>query len=172
MTEDAKTVTDLRAHADDLGFLPSDPVRWLSPSELWRAGIKVVLSSLFANYADKREVQQALPVKALAVPADAGGELWLDFVADIGDGFDATYTVALLLVSLAPVPMGLLGPLYGVVALGSGVWFLYAVVRSVIADNPREDYAVFRVSIAYLFLLFGAMLVDRALGPIVAFLTA
>ena len=106
MTEDAKTVTDLRAHADDLGFLPSDSVRWLSPSELWRAGVKVVLSSLFANYADKREVQQALPVKALAVPADAGGELWLDFVADIGDGFDATYTVALLLAAdkLDPEP--------------------------------------------------------------------
>ncbi len=79
------------------------------------------------------------------------------------------YTVALLVASLAPVPLGLLGPLYGVVALGAGIWFLVAVVRSVIADDRLVDYTVFRVSIAYLFLLFGAMLVDLALGPILAF---
>ena len=97
MAEDGKTVADLRMYADDLGFRPEDAVRWLSPVELWRAGVKVVLSSLFASYADKREVQQALPAKVLSVPADSSGELWLDFVADIGDGFDATYTVALLL---------------------------------------------------------------------------
>ncbi len=76
------------------------------------------------------------------------------------------YTVVLLLVSLAPVPLGLLSPLYGAVALGSGVWFLYAVSRSARADDPRVDYRVFRVSIVYLFLLFGAMLVDCALRPL------
>jgi heme O synthase-like polyprenyltransferase len=52
------------------------------------------------------------------------------------------------------------------VALGAGVWFLYAVARSAIADDPRVDYGVFKVSIAYLFLLFGAMLADCALAPL------
>ena len=86
-------VDDLREHEDDLGFRPEDAVRWLSPGELWRAGVKVVLSSVFASYADKREVQEALQPTPLAVPSPSG-ELWLDFVADLGDGFDATCTVA------------------------------------------------------------------------------
>ena len=87
-------VADLRAHEDVLGFRPEDAVRWLSPGELWRAGVKVVLSSVFASYADKREVQEALQPTPLAVRRAASGELWLDFVADLGDGFDATSTIA------------------------------------------------------------------------------
>ncbi len=75
------------------------------------------------------------------------------------------YTVLLLLVTLAPVPMGLLGPIYGVVALGAGAWFLIAVLGSLRADDPKVDYQVFKISVAYLFLLFGAMLVDCAVRP-------
>jgi len=92
-----------REHEDELGFRPEDAVRWLSPAELWRAGVKVVLSSVFASYADKREVQAGLAVPKLlrVAPAarDGGppGDVWVDFVADLGDGFDATYTVASLL---------------------------------------------------------------------------
>jgi hypothetical protein len=99
-------VADLRAHEDVLGFRPEDAVRWLSPGELWRAGVKVVLSSVFASYADKREVQEALQPTPLAVPPSQSGELWLDFVADLGDGFDATCTVAGLLAAerLDPQP--------------------------------------------------------------------
>ena len=98
-------VADLREREEDLGFRPEDAVRWLSPRELWRAGVKVVLSSVFASYADKREVQEALEPTELKVPP-AGGELWLDFVADLGDGFDATCTVAGLLAAdrLEPEP--------------------------------------------------------------------
>jgi protoheme IX farnesyltransferase len=82
------------------------------------------------------------------------------------------YTVLLVLVSLAPVPLGLLGPLYGVVALGAGGWFFAAVLRSVRKDDPRFDYRVFKISIAYLFLLFGAMLFDCAVRPFSASLEA
>ena len=89
-------VADLRERRKTLGFRPEDAVRWLSPRELWRAGVKVVLSSVFASYADKREVQEALQPTQLEV-SPASGELWLDFVADLGDGFDATCTVAGLL---------------------------------------------------------------------------
>ena len=101
-------VGDLRAHEDVLGFRPEDAVRWLSPGELWRAGVKVVLSSVFASYADKREVQEALQPTPLAVRRAASGELWLDFVADLGDGFDATSTIAGLLAAdtLEPGPPG------------------------------------------------------------------
>jgi heme o synthase len=75
------------------------------------------------------------------------------------------YTVALLAVSLLPVGLGLLGPLYGLAAIASGAWFLWEVVASARADDPSVDYRVFKVSVAYLFVLFGAMLVDCALRP-------
>ncbi len=75
------------------------------------------------------------------------------------------YTIVLWAVTLAPVPMGLLGPIYAVVALASGAWFLLAVARSLTANDPKVDYQVFKISIAYLFLLFGAMLFDCAIRP-------
>jgi hypothetical protein len=86
----------LREHARALGFTPQDEVRWLAPGELLRTAIKVVLSSLFADYADRREVQAALPATTLTLVSDADGGFWFDHVADLGDGFDSTYTVARL----------------------------------------------------------------------------
>jgi len=81
---------------------PAPAVRWLSPTELGRTGVKVLLGSLFGQYVDKREIQQG--------PSFDQGEYfdhtrgtavdepyWLDYVSDIGDGFDATYSVASLL---------------------------------------------------------------------------
>src|SRR3954453_9945243 len=87
----------LREHARTLGFTPQDEVRWLAPGELLRTAIKVALSSLFADYADRREVQAALPATTMTLVPDADGGLWFDHVADLGDGFDPTYTVARLL---------------------------------------------------------------------------
>jgi hypothetical protein len=87
----------LREHARALGFTPQDQVRWLAPGELLRTAVKVVLSSMFANYADRREVQAALPATTLTLAPDPDGGLWFDHVADIGDGFDSTYTVARLI---------------------------------------------------------------------------
>jgi hypothetical protein len=87
----------LREHARTLGFTPQDQVRWLAPAELLRTAVKVVLSSLFADYLDRREVQAALPATTLTLAPDADGGLWFDHVADLGDGFDPTYTVARLI---------------------------------------------------------------------------
>ena len=56
-------------------------------------GIKVVLAGAFGDYLDKRELQSAFSA-GLTLDARADGEIWFDFVADSGDGFDATYTVA------------------------------------------------------------------------------
>jgi Calcineurin-like phosphoesterase len=77
-------------------------VRWLSPTELARTGLKVLLGSLFGQYVDKRELQQGPSFdQGLCFDhnADAGPNepYWLDFVSDIGDGFDPTYSVASLL---------------------------------------------------------------------------
>lgn len=74
--------------------LPS--VRWLRPSVLLRTGLQVILSSTFARFADKREQQAGIDAPVIDDLA-AEDDLWFDYVADVGDGFDATATVAHLL---------------------------------------------------------------------------
>ncbi len=78
---------------DQLQFEQRPAVRWFSPSVLARSGIKVVLAGAFGDYLDKRELQSAFSA-GLTLDARADGEIWFDFVADSGDGFNATYTVA------------------------------------------------------------------------------
>jgi len=104
----------------DLDFTPQPMVRWFYPLELVRTGTEAVLSSLFGAYADWREVQ-ALQARDRApdgrgdasdilqtITPEGGGptewydlsdadERWIDYTADLGDGFDSTYTVARLL---------------------------------------------------------------------------
>jgi heme o synthase len=67
------------------------------------------------------------------------------------------YTLGLVPVTLAPVALGLLGPIYGAVAAGMNLWFVTSVLR---LRRERTDDAArrtFRVSLAYLFSLFVAM---------------
>ncbi|HET7326248.1 MAG TPA: metallophosphoesterase [Nocardioidaceae bacterium] len=87
---------ELREHAEELGFAPQGQVRWLAPGELARTAVKVLLATVFAGYSDKREIQAALDCDLLRAPLlepDAQ-EAWIDYVADLGDGFDATSSVA------------------------------------------------------------------------------
>jgi hypothetical protein len=98
-------------------------VRWLSPGQLTSTAIRALLSGIFGSYADRREVQAALhqtdrmdeldpncaPLRDLIHRYDDRGDpehgFWIDFVADLGDGFDPTYTVAWLLAQPSlPVP--------------------------------------------------------------------
>jgi protoheme IX farnesyltransferase len=70
------------------------------------------------------------------------------------------YTVGLIPVSLAPVALGLLGPVYLAVALGMNAWFVWAALA---LRRERTDEAarrMFHVSLAYLFSLFLAMNVE------------
>ncbi|MGW0432370.1 metallophosphoesterase family protein [Micromonospora sp. NPDC003197] len=80
----------------ELGFAPQAPVPWLAPLLLISTGLRALLALLFGAYLDKRELQNSLPSDGHREPGDADG-LWLDYVADLGDGFDATYSVAYLL---------------------------------------------------------------------------
>ena len=73
------------------------------------------------------------------------------------------YTVALLAVTAAPVWLGYLGWLYAGAAAGLGLWFLALVVRSLIEQDRKTDWKVFKASVAYLSFLFFAMLADLAL---------
>ncbi len=94
---DELSTAQLRAHADELGFSPQDQVRWLTPSQLLRTALQVGLAFAYSTFTDKRELQRSFPADPLALAPDPDGGCWIDFMADTGDGFDSTYTVAALL---------------------------------------------------------------------------
>jgi hypothetical protein len=79
-----------------LGFTPRRPVGWLAPVLLLSTGLRALLAILFGAYLDKRELQNAL-AGDIHHHRGTDGELWFDYVADLGDGFHATYSVAYLL---------------------------------------------------------------------------
>jgi len=80
----------------ELGFTPRKRVPWLAPLLLLSTGLRTLLAILFGAYLDKRELQNALPGRIYRQQG-VDGELWMDYVADLGDGFDATYSVAYLM---------------------------------------------------------------------------
>ena len=81
--------------ASELGFVRRPMVRWFDPHQLVDTAVRVLLSGMFSSYADNRELQAREPAE---VPDRSGqADLWLDYVADLGDGFNSTYTIARLL---------------------------------------------------------------------------
>jgi len=91
-------------------------VRWFNPRLLIKLGLEVVVSALFGKYADQRRMQAALDdvppdvhvkradltvsycddEEPVLVP-DEEGAVWIDYVADLGEGFNPTYTMAYML---------------------------------------------------------------------------
>ena len=93
--------------------------------------------------------------------AAAGLPMMPAAVGDQGTRWRALgYTLALLPVTALPVALGFLGSLYAASAAVLGAWFLWAVVRSLRVREAWADWAVFKVSVAYLSALFLVMLVD------------
>lgn len=94
----------------DIKSLP-EMVRWYSPRHLVSTGWRSVVSEIFGQYADQRIMQATIdgftPEVMQTVVArynytDArelgdGNAVWVDYVADLGDGFDSTYAVASLI---------------------------------------------------------------------------
>jgi hypothetical protein len=80
-------------------------VGWFDPGQLVATAIRVVVSTLFGEFADKREAFAAAnPISDTGIDAsyDYGadypeGDFWFDYVADTGDGWNPTYAVARLL---------------------------------------------------------------------------
>jgi hypothetical protein len=77
-------------------FRPKRPVSWLAPGQLLTTGLQVGLADRLGAYLDKRELQQLFDQPPLEEVGGPDG-LWLDFLADTGDGFHATYAIAYLL---------------------------------------------------------------------------
>lgn len=80
-------------------------VAWFDPRQLIDTAIRVALSTVFGQFADRREALAAAnPIddKALDERCDyrdrhPDGDFWFDYVADVGDGWNPTYAVARLL---------------------------------------------------------------------------
>ena len=69
-------------------------VNWYDPKQLAFTGMKTVLSSVFGNFADRREMQAALDQEVKPFDYSDRPELWMDYISDLGDGFNPTYTLA------------------------------------------------------------------------------
>jgi hypothetical protein len=97
ISDDRPRPTSLRP--EQLGFTPRPGVPWLSPTLLAGTAVRVVMAGLFGAYLDKRELQGALPSEVFDESGDTAqaGAVWLDYVADLGDGFNGTYSIAYLL---------------------------------------------------------------------------
>jgi protoheme IX farnesyltransferase len=96
--------------------------------------------------------------------AKAGIPMLPDVIGDEGTRWRMLwYTLALVPVTLAPVPLGLLGPVYLVAALGLDTWFTWSIVRLLRERTDAAARSAFHVSLSYLFALFLAMLADLAL---------
>ena len=74
------------------------------------------------------------------------------------------YTLALIPITLAPLPLGLLGIPYLVAALALEAWFTWYIVRVLRERTEEAARGAFHVSLLYLFGLFVAMLVDLAIA--------
>lgn len=92
---------------------------WYDPVVLVKTGIRVAVSSVFGQFADRREALAAANAIEPQPFDDSfnyrkrfeGRQFWLDFVADTGDGWNSTYAVARLLAEDAIQPVGADDPL-------------------------------------------------------------
>lgn len=80
----------------ELRFTPQPATRWFNPDVLVGSLVRVGLIKGFGSFLDKRELQANIEAHA-DVDFTGRRELWFDYAADTGDGFNATYTMASLL---------------------------------------------------------------------------
>lgn len=76
-------------------------VNWFSPAQLIPIALRSMLGTVFGSYTDRREIQAALSPQAEAEDSQhldfsAQESLWFDYVADMGDGWNATASMAWL----------------------------------------------------------------------------
>lgn len=75
-------------------------VSWFDLRSLLSTAAHALAAGIVGSMTGRREIMAALPtkdVKARPYAADANGEFWLDYMADCGDGWDASHSVAWLL---------------------------------------------------------------------------
>jgi hypothetical protein len=83
----------VRSRVDERRRAGAPMVHWLNPTALVTTGVDLLLSGVFSRYADKRGLVAAGPVEEPLVYSSTE-DLWIDYVADAGDGWVPTYAVA------------------------------------------------------------------------------
>ncbi len=76
------------------------------------------------------------------------------------------YTIPMAITAVAPWPLGLTGSIYGITSLVTTAWFALLALRVAtrttgVDDTMAPEKALFKYSILYLFVVFGALVVDR-----------
>lgn len=71
------------------------------------------------------------------------------------------YTILMFIVTIIPTPLHMLGTAYLVMAIALGVIFAYYAVRLYKEGTTATAWGLYRFSLLYLALLFGAMVIDR-----------
>jgi hypothetical protein len=92
---------------------------WFNPQLLIGTAIRVAISTVFGQFADRREAMAAANAIAPQPPHPSfdyskrapDEDLWIDFLADTGDGWDPTYAMAQLVSEDRIAPAGLDDPL-------------------------------------------------------------
>jgi hypothetical protein len=80
--------------------LLANPVRakmvgWFDPQVLARSALLVTLANLFGRHSDRRLIEALASQSQNAFNYSAeSGDFWLDYVSDLGDGFNSTHSVA------------------------------------------------------------------------------
>lgn len=75
-------------------------VGWYNPVQLFHTAFEVLISTIFGKHADRRLLESLVDSNDLNKKLyfdffDKGKkEMWLDYISDVGDGFDSTYTMA------------------------------------------------------------------------------
>jgi hypothetical protein len=128
-------------------------VGWFDPAMLVDIARQAIVSALFGQYADRRLIQAALdPAESKELLRRAGltanlvqdsdGAIWVDYVADLGDGFDSTYAIAYLLGRPQLEIEGAKAPLpRGQVLLMGGDQVYPAATRKEYKRRMRRPYA-------------------------------
>lgn len=136
---------DLRASNITEADLPHLPymTSWFEPLLLLKLLLRVIISDVFGQYADRRLMEAALdPVgkeehvrraKLDAAMRGANEAVWLDYVSDLGDGFDATYAIAYLLAQPELLVDGKILPRADALVMGGD---------QVYPTSLRDDYLV------------------------------
>jgi hypothetical protein len=92
---------EVGAHGEPRVAPPAPPpteragmVGWFDPGQLFVTGVRVVISRLFGQNADRRILDAVVQQRGDVCDYSAADELWVDYVADTGDGWNSTYGVA------------------------------------------------------------------------------
>ena len=90
----------IRKNANMKEIKKAEMVKWFEPRQLARTGFETVISTIFGKHADRRLLQpaiSALPAKFyydLGENVEKDKDYWIDYISDVGDGFDSTYAMA------------------------------------------------------------------------------